>query len=277
MAEQLLPYALTTLARVKDLMTILSSNTGFDSVLTREINSVSDWIQQETNRNFLLKKYISEVRTQWGVRQKYITLKNAPVFYKTDIVSVVAGQNTLTLNDAGGVVAGMPIFGDGIASGSYITNVTGAVITVSVNFNTTSTTAHIFITGILNLQYRAGTPDNPSWTNFLPPQFELVDDGKAGLVRVYGFVSSIYNNTIKSDYWAGYLIDFTNAGNPLKHNLPTDLTRTAENLVIRAFKRREQAGKTSQTLETSTITFDRLIDDLDKQVLASYRRVPTVM
>jgi hypothetical protein len=274
MADQTLPYALTTLARIKTLLTI--DNANFDLMLTNEINSVTEFLNQECNRNFLMQKYISEVHSQWGVRQKYVILKRAPVFYITDIVSTTGGQNTITLNNANGVKVGMPIFGDFIASGTTITVLTGNVATLSLPASGTSSSAHIIICGLLNLQYRAGTPDNPSWTNFIPTQFELVDDGKAGIVRVYGFISSIYNNTIKADYWAGYLINWQKAGDNLTHTLPMDITRTCENLVIRAYKRREQAGKTSQSLEGSTITYDRMLDSIDQQVIARYRRVPTI-
>ena len=275
MGTKTLPYALTELSRVKALLGFDNGN--FDVILTNEINSVTEYLNQECDRNFLMQKYISEVRSQWGVRQKYIVLRNAPVFYQTDIVTTVGGSDQITISNPNGVVAGMPISGDCIASNTVISQITGSVATLSNPATGSSTSAHIFISGLLNVQYRAGTPDNPSWTSFIPTQFELESNGKAGIVRIYGYISSIYNNTIKADYWAGWLISWADAGDNLKHTLPMDITRTAENLVIRAFKRREQAGKTSQSLEGSTITYKDDLDAIDIDVINRYRRVPPIM
>ena len=272
MAEKTLPYALTTVNRVKDLIGLTNPN--FDLILTREINAVTEYINAECNRNFLLQKYISEVHTQWGVRQKYIPLRQGPVFYQTDIVSTTGGSNQITLSNPNGVQAGMQVTGDNILSNTFIQafNPATGVATLTQNATGTSTQSHIFVIGLINLLYRAGTPDNPQWTPFTAPQFEIVNNGRSGLARVYGFVSSIYNNTIKADYWAGYLINWANAGDNLTHTLPSDLSRTAENLVVRWYKRREMAGKDSQTLEASTIHFSRLMDEQDIDVINRYKR-----
>ncbi len=275
MAEQLLPYALTTLQRVKDIMVI--TNTSQDTVLTREINAVTEFINQSCNRNFLLTKYISEVKTSFGKQQKTITLKQAPVYYFTDIVSVVGGNNTFVISNANGLQNGMPIFGDNILPNTTITNISGTTITVSNNFIATSTTNHIFITGLLNLMYRAGTPDNPQWQFFTTAQYELTNNGASGVIRVLGAIASIYNNTMKADYWAGYLINFANAGDNLTHTLPSEISRLCENIVVRWYKRKEQAGKSTQNLEQSVITYDRLMDAQDIDIMNRYRRVPSVM
>ena len=277
MAEKALPYALTSLQRVKDLLSITNPN--FDVILTREINAVTEYINQECNRNFLMQKYISEVHTQWGVRQKYIPLRQAPVFYQTDIVTTTAGSNQIVVTNPNGIQAGMQVTGDNILSNTFIRSFDYATKTATLTQNAlaTSTTSHIFIIGLINLMYRAGTPDNPQWTYFTAPQFELVDNGKSGLVRVYGFVSSIYNNTIKADYYAGYLIDWSNDADNLTHTLPSDISRTAENIVIRWYKRREMAGKSEQTLESSTIRYDRLLDQQDLDTIARYRRATILM
>jgi len=273
---QLLPYALTTLDRVKALIPGLD-NSNFDVILQREINAVTEYLEQECNRRFAMTFYISEQFSQWGSKQKFRMLRHAPVFFLTDIVTIVGGQNTVTLNNVNGVQKGMPIYGDGILPGTKITDVTGSVITISNNFIFNSTDAHIFINGLTSLQYRAGTPDQPNWTSFFPPQFETVDDAKAGIVRIYGWMSSIFNNTVKGDYWAGYLINWKNAGDGLTHTLPADITRTCENIVIRQFKRREQAGKSEQSLESTVVRYDRQLDQQDLDTIKRYRRVPTIM
>src|ERR1700742_2906448 len=37
------------------------------------------------------------------------------------------------------------------------------------------------VSALTSFQYRAGTPTNPSWTDFIPDQYELVDDGTTGI------------------------------------------------------------------------------------------------
>src|SRR5882757_208087 len=39
---------------------------------------------------------------------------------------------------------------------------------------------------LTSFQWRAGTVTNPNWTDFTPDQYELVEEGTAGLIRVYG-------------------------------------------------------------------------------------------
>ncbi len=275
MPEKLLPYALTELQRVKDLMSL--TNSDFDSVLMREINAVSSFLKKQCNRDFLYQKYISEVHTQWGSRQQHIVLRQKPVFFMTDTVAITGGSDQITLNNINGVQVGMPIAGDGINGNTVVKNIVGNVITLSQPANKTSSVADIFVSGLIDLQYRAGTSDNPQWTKFLPPQFEVVAPGDSGIVRVYGFISSIYNNTIKATYWAGWLIDWDSADDNLKHTLPADITRTCENIVIRWYKRAELAGKSSQSLEGSTIAYRDLLDNQDLQVIKAYQSIPTVM
>ena len=274
MSEQLLPYALTSLQRVKDLLSFTDSN--FDALLTREINSVTDFLNKETNRNFLLQKYNSEVHSQRG-KSQFIQLRNAPVFYLTDVVQTTAGSNQITLTKASGVAVGMQVVGDGISANTYVTVVNGNIITLNIAALQTNSSADIFVIGIQKLQYRAGTPDNPLWTNFLPTQFEGLEDLKTGTIRVYGFLSTIYNNTIKCSYWAGWLINWSNAGDNLSHTLPADISRTCENIVMRWFKKRQWAGNQSQTLEGSTISYRNALDQQDLDVINHYRRMPVIM
>lgn len=143
------------------------------------------------------------------------------------------------------------------------------------------------IKSITSLQYRAGTPDTPNWTNFITNQYELIDPSPipgnesvlwypTGVVRVYGIMPRIYNNSVRATYVAGYKIDWTNAGDPTKHELPLDLTRVAENIVVRWFKRRDFAGKSSQSLEGSSISWDRELDKEDKSIIARYQKVPYI-
>ena len=128
------------------------------------------------------------------------------------------------------------------------------------------------VSALTSFQWRAGTPSNPNWTDFITDQFELVEDGTTGIVRVYGVMPRIYSNMLRATYTAGYLIDWPNAGNGSTHTLPADLTNTCENVVERIFKRRGLAGKTSESIQGATTSFRNTLDDMDLQTIARYQR-----
>lgn len=121
-------------------------------------------------------------------------------------------------------------------------------------------------------QYRAGTPSNPNWTNFIADQFELLEDGKSGIVKIYGSAPK-GANILRFTYTAGYLIDFDNVGDTTKHTLPLDLTDLAERLAIKLFKKRDAEGKASESYQGGSVTWNELLDDVDKQMIARYRRL----
>ncbi len=114
-----------------------------------------------------------------------------------------------------------------------------------------------------------------TWQNFLASQFELVEDGKSGLIRVYG---GLYKGTniIRVTYDAGYLIDWANAGNTT-HTLPADLTDLCERLVIKIFKRRESEGKKQEGINQSQISWSDKLNQEDEDVINRYRRVPIIV
>ena len=134
---------------------------------------------------------------------------------------------------------------------------------------------------ITSFQWRAGTPSNPNWVDFIPDQYELVDPRTdptsgliwypTGIVRVYGVLPRIYNNMIRATYDGGYPVDWANAENHITHWLPGDITDVCENLVLRRFARRNLAGKSSQSLEGATHSWRNLLDQED--VIGQYRLV----
>lgn len=75
MAESILSYALTTVARVKTRMSIDAS--GFDTLLLYLINSVTDLVEGECNRRFKETTYTNEVYSIGG--SGLLILKQAPV------------------------------------------------------------------------------------------------------------------------------------------------------------------------------------------------------
>lgn len=130
------------------------------------------------------------------------------------------------------------------------------------------------VTALTSAQYRAGTPSNPSWTGYTADEFELVEDGKSGIVKIYGNAPK-GTNTLRFIYTAGYLIDFDNVGDTTKHTLPLDLSDFAERLVVKLFKKRDAEGKATESYEGGSVTWNELLDEVDKQILARYRRLPT--
>jgi hypothetical protein len=216
--EQVSPWALTTLQRVKDRMDIMINDHDFK--LTRFINAVSTYIERQCGKSgpekypndghFIKKTYTNEVYSVQGARQEKLILRNAPV----------------------------------------------SVLT--------------------SFQWRAGTPSNPQWTDFIIDQYELMEDGTSGIIRVYGAMPRIYSNMLRATYTAGYPIDWQNAGNGATHLLPDDLTNTCENIVVRLFKRRQLAGQASEAINGATISWKNALDQNDQDVIESYRRLGNI-
>ncbi len=281
MAESVLPYALTTVQRVKDRLTI--SGTTFDTVLTRMVNSATDFFEKECgNRRFLQTLYTNEVYSATSNRQTKLSLRNAPVTYVVISGDQTAASTTINNIVTAGLQVGMVVMGPGIPSGvsgvspTKITAVGATSITLS-NAASTSVTGNYFtIYGLVAFEWRSGTPSNPNWIAFIIDQYELINDGKAGTIRVYGVIPRLYSNMLRATYWAGYLINWANAGDNVTHTLPSDITDTVENLVVRVWKRRELAGKTNQALEGATTGWRNEIDATDQDVIDHYKRVPTI-
>ncbi len=131
---------------------------------------------------------------------------------------------------------------------------------------------HSPVTTLTLIQYRAGTPDNPSWTAYLASEFELVGDGTSGLVRVYGGVPGGTNN-LRVSYTAGYKINFTDPYNAAQHTLPFDLSDLCEHLVVKAFKKRESVGKQSESAGEASTSWMQSFETEELAALDRYRRV----
>ena len=124
---------------------------------------------------------------------------------------------------------------------------------------------------VTGVQYRAGLKSNPNWTDFNTDDWEVVTDGKSGLIKIWGIPHDI--NQLRVSYTAGFTIDFSNAGTS-SHTLPADLSDMAERLTIKLFKKRENEGKLSETFEGTTVQWKELFDEIDNNTLARYRRLP---
>lgn len=282
MAESISSNALTTLQRVKDRIFDTNVNAtqpdNFDTVLTRMINSVSEWFERECGaRRFVLTRYTNEIYSAYGSTQKRVILRKAPVFFTTITGTTTAGSTSITaVSGTAGMVVGMPFKGDNIPADTTISAISGTTITLSKAATSAVTAGYYQVNGLLALQWRAGTPSTPSWTDFISDQFELVNDGKPGIVRVYGVIPRLYENMIRATYYAGYPVNWSNTGDENTHQLPADISNTVENIVVRTFKRRALAGKASEALAGATVSWSKEIDDEDKAVIDHYRRMPSI-
>ncbi len=203
MAEIIYTHALTTVARIKDRVTITASS--HDAELIRIINGITDFIELYCARRFKSTAYTNEVYSVRSNMLKSLRLKNSPV------------------------------------------------------------------TALTTLEYSVGTPSNKSWTAYIADDYELHEDGKSGLVRVYGIMPQGVN-TMRATYTAGYLIDWSNYGTS-SHTLPADLTEVAERMVVKAFKMRENA-KTTEAFDGASVTWDSYLSKDDKIILSKYKRLP---
>lgn len=282
MAETISSKALTTLQRVKDR--IYDTNTGqtqpsaFDSVITRMVNSASEWFKRECGaREFVQTVYTNEIYSSYGYGQKRVVLRQAPISFVTVTGNTSSGSPTISaISGTAAMVVGMLVQGDGIPAETRISAIGTTTITLDKNATATGTTSYLQGIGLLALEWRTGTPSNPVWTDFLIDQYQVVNDGKGGIIRVYGWLPMTQDNMIRATYQAGYPVDWSNAGNGTTHQLPADITDTVENLVVRRFKRRVHAGKTSEGLEGATTSWDKELDIEDKSVISHYRRMSTI-
>lgn len=282
MAEQISPKALTTLQRVKDR--IFDTNAGqtqptaFDTVLTRMINSCSDWFKREIgNRDLIQTTYTNEIYSAYGTKQRRVVLRQAPISFVNVTGDLTVGSPTIAaISGTTGMVVGMPVQGTGIPAETKILSIGTTTVTLNKNATATGSSVNIQGNGLLAFQWRAGTPSNPTWTDFIADQYQVVNDGKAGVIRLYGWVPMTQDNMIRVTYQAGYPVDWNNAGNGTTHLLPADITDTVENLVVRRFKRRINAGKSTEGLEGATTTWDKELDTEDDAVIGHYRRMSTI-
>lgn len=78
MAEQIYPHALTTLARVKEILSITTA--GMDVKLTQYINEVTDFVRVQTGRDIIKETSIlGEVYSVRACGKKRLILNNGPV------------------------------------------------------------------------------------------------------------------------------------------------------------------------------------------------------
>ena len=125
---------------------------------------------------------------------------------------------------------------------------------------------------ITSVEYSTGIGANRTWTTLDNDLYEIIGDGKSGLIKVWGGLGRGVNS-VRVTYVGGYLIDFNEFGTS-SHTLPADLTDLAERLVTKYWKRREAEGKSSEGIANASIQWRSDLEKADQQILDRYRRLP---
>jgi len=100
MAEQIYPHALTTVQRIKDRLTITGAT--LDSTLLRLINSVTDYVEGETNRRFLREAVSNEVHSVHSPNTGILIVDRLPIVSIASIeyaVGVGSGKSWTPFSD----------------------------------------------------------------------------------------------------------------------------------------------------------------------------------
>jgi|CXWL01.1.fsa_nt_gi hypothetical protein len=122
------------------------------------------------------------------------------------------------------------------------------------------------VTTLSAAQYRPGSISSPSWTSINADDYQLVEDGKFGVVEVnlelYG------RNTVRFSYTAGYTIDFSTASG----HLPYEISDFCERLAVWAFKRRNSDGKVSEASQEASHSWREAMSKDDRTMLLRYAR-----
>jgi hypothetical protein len=290
-SDILSPFALTTLQRVKDLL--------FDPNVTILLTGASLTNGSETVTAFAIAtgktpragQQISGLGILSGTT--IASISGNTITLSQNAVATNTGQ-TLTVIDQTPQYDAMLIRMINYAT-NYINNACGRFSFIQQTYvndtysidnprQTFLLLRNTPVFSISSFQWRAGTPTNPNWTDFIPDQYELVDPRTdpisgltwypSGTVRVYGVLPRIYNNMIRATYVGGYPVNWSNPEDHNTHWLPGDITSVCENLVVRRFKRRSLAGQSSMTLEGATVSgWRNVLDQEDLDVLGQYRQL----
>lgn len=289
-ADQVSPFALTTLQRVKDLLFDPNRTISLTGAsLTANSTSVTA-LTVPSGKTIQVGQIIMGTGIPNGttiaaiLSSSQITLSQASTGTNTGQTLLVVDQPTAF--DA--VLVRMINYAT-----NYIQNECGRCFVQQTYVNDTYSIGNARqsilqlrnypVFSITSFQYRAGTPTNPSWTDFIGDQFELIDPRTdpvsgtvwypSGQIRVYGVLPQLTSNMIRASYVGGYPVNWANPEDHNTHWLPGDITSVCENLVTRRFLRRQAAGKNGQTIDGATINWRNALDQEDLDVLGQYKDV----
>lgn len=271
--------AITTKARIKARLGI--SVAGFDDLFDNLILAVTARIEQMTGRRFIQGTYTNELHDGSNIdggRRTFLIVKNAPL-QAISSIQYKAGSNTtpnwttISPDDYHvDLAAGIVHFPHGLPAGFQNVRVTYtggySGYSIGVNnfwfFNVTPT----------------GTVDGSNRT------FTLPEDATQVIVYADGLREAAANVTFTegddeftlaagraptSTIAVDYLRE--NAADDSDYYLPADLVEVCEKVVVRTFKKREAEGRSSETFQESSVTWERdVFTAEDLRTIRNYRR-----
>lgn len=114
------------------------------------------------------------------------------------------------------------------------------------------------VSEIASVEYRAGSNSTPNWTAFSQDAYH--PDLASGLLHFPGGLPRGFQN-IRVTYTGGF------------EEYPAELVDLCERIVIRLFKKRESEGKSAETFQESSVTWDKsLFSEEDFATIRNYRR-----
>ena len=127
------------------------------------------------------------------------------------------------------------------------------------------------ITGAPTLEYKTGSNANPTWVDYSVEDYAI--DNATGLIHMKGSLPQGKQN-VRITYTGGFIINFTGTYDiESDHTLPLELTEVCEKAVVRSFKKRDSEGRSSESFEGSSITWEEdvfLAEDI--AIIKNYRR-----
>lgn len=241
-------YCLTTLANVKDELTIVDDN--FNGTLTRYINEESANLAGSCNRVFGLATWQDEFRPQrgvWGegVRAAVNPLKLSrwPVTAKTESFTgnTHSSQTVDGLSSTIGIYAGQLIFGPGIVIGTTVLSVNVAASSLQLSIAATAAATGVALnTGIQVIETKATNVTTlAAGVDFQIDQGTLMpgDEGMSSLYRLneIGHSRTWPAGKITVVYQAGYALPGRPQQNQIA-SLPADLEGACLELITARFR-----------------------------------------
>ncbi len=271
--------AITTKARIKARLGI--NVAGFDDLLDNLILAITARIEQMTGRRFIQGTYTNELHDGSNIdggRRTFLVVKNAPL-QAISSIQYKAGSNTtpnwttISADDYhADLAAGIVYFPHGLPAGFQNIRITytGGFSGYSIGVN------NFWFFNITP----AGTVDGSNRT------FTLPEDATQVIVYADGLREAASNVTFTTGddeftLAAGRAPTSTIAADYLRENaaddsdfyLPADLVEVCEKAVVRTFKKREAEGRSSETFQESSVTWDQdVFTAEDLRTIRNYRR-----
>lgn len=128
------------------------------------------------------------------------------------------------------------------------------------------------ITSLASFQYKTGSNESPTWVDFSEEDYDINES--MGVIYYKGRLPKGKQN-LRLTYTGGYVIDFTsNYDITSSHTLPLELTEVCEKAVVRTFKKRDSEGRSSESFQESSITWEKdVFMPEDIAIIKNYRRV----